>query len=250
MIAYNQKQLGVIINDMYNRLSEYGSLSLSYDKPFNNKTTKQMGFFFGALCDSIRDFYREQGDIWDVNDIKENFYSAVSHIDERFLKKCRRFNGEEYVVPKRLSEMDREEVSRFIDLSVQLVDSAKCFRGLILHPSIRYTWVRHITPDEIRNIGTLPRIDTAYLEHTRKQACLWCGIANKSEAHHLKEAGFTGTAYKADDPLVIPLCHSCHRDLHTRGVDAFLNDCQWITKYMPLIDFCRVRYSRYLAELK
>ena len=48
VVAYNQQQLDVIIRDMYNDFNEYKSLAISYDKPFKDKTIRQLGYFFGS----------------------------------------------------------------------------------------------------------------------------------------------------------------------------------------------------------
>lgn len=247
-VVYNEKQLEVIVGDMFNRFNEYKSLAISYDKPYKDKTLKQLGYFFGGLVNSIKDYYHEIGEEWEVEDIKENFYQACSKLDERLIKQVRRFNGDIYEVPKRLSEMDIEEASAFIDKSVWLIDNAKCFQGLILHPSLRYTWVRHVSKDDLLEISQakMPRLCPEYLEHTRKQACLCCGRNNVSQVHHLKLAGESGTGFKADDWLTIPLCPQCHLgELHQKGQEEFYKNLEWITKYISLVDFCRLRFLKW-----
>lgn len=247
-VVYNEKQLDVIVGDMFNRFNEYKSLAISYDKPYKDKTLKQLGYFFGGLVNSIKDYYHEIGEEWEVEDIKENFYQACSKLDERLIKQVRRFNGDIYEVPKRLSEMDIEEASAFIDKSVWLIDNAKCFQGLILHPSLRYTWVRHVSKDDLLEISQskMPRLCPEYLEHTRKQACLCCGRNNVSQVHHLKIAGESGIGFKADDWLTIPLCPQCHLgELHQKGQEEFYKNLEWITKYISLVDFCRLRFLKW-----
>lgn len=247
-VVYNEKQLDVIVGDMFNRFNEYKSLAISYDKPYKDKTLKQLGYFFGGLVGSIKDYYKEIGEEWEVEDIKENFYQACAKIDERLKKEVRRFNGDVYEVPKRLSEMDIEEASLFIDRCVWLIDNARCFQGLTLHPSLRYTWVRHVKPEDLLEISreNMPRSCPEYLEHTRKQACLCCGKNNVSQVHHLKLIGESGTAYKADDWLTIPLCPQCHLgELHQKGQEEFYKNLEWITKYISLVDFCRLRFLKW-----
>lgn len=252
VVAYNQQQLDVIIRDMYNDFNEYKSLAISYDKPFKDKTIRQLGYFFGGLVKSVYKFYKAQGIIFEEENIKENFYQACSKIDDSLMKTVTRFNGEVYQVPKRLSEMDLESMSVFIDKCLWLIDNARCFKGLILHPSLRYTWVRHIDKDELFRASqlTYPRNCPEYLAYTRQQACICCGIQNYTQVHHLKEAGQTGTAYKADDWLTIPLCDTCHlKTLHQKGQESFMKNLDWITKYVDIIDFCRLRYIRWLNKL-
>lgn len=248
----NSKQLDVVIRDMLNKFETYNGLAISYDKPYKDKSLRQLGFIFGGLIDTVREFYKEQGIIWDDNDIKENFYQACSKIEDSFLRTVKRFNGESYQVPKRLSEMNLDEASLFIDRCLYLIDNAKCFDGLILHPSLRYTWVRHISKEDLQRANNFdyPRTRPEYLAHTRTQACLCCGVMNKSEPHHLRLAGESGASYKADDWLTIPLCHDCHiADLHQHGQETFYKNFEWITKYMSLIDFCRIRYLKWLSKL-
>lgn len=246
-IVKNDREFDTIMNDIYNKYREYGELQLDYGKPYKDKTLKQLGFFFGGLVDSVIDYYESLGEKWEVNDVKENFYSATSYLDESLRKTVKRFNGSEVQVPKRLSEMNLEEASLFIDRCIYLIDHAKNFKDLILRPELRYTWVRNLTKEKLYNLRfqQFPRVDKEYLEHTRKQACLWCGKTTGCEAHHLKVAGQTGTAYKADDWLCVPLCPECHRYYHQIGKDSFENDLRWITKYISLVDFCRIRYLKW-----
>lgn len=250
--AHNSKQLDVIIRDMFNKFNEYKELAISYDKPFKDKTVRQLGYIFGGLIKSVISFYKHGGQQWSVEDVKNNFYKACAGTDERLVRKVQFFNGDIYQIPKRLSEMDLEEASIFIEKCLYVIDNAKCFKGLILHPSLRYTWIRHITTEELQraNEYKFPRVCPEYLEHTRKQACLCCGVMNKSQVHHLKLAGQSGTAYKVDDWLTIPLCDSCHiEELHQHGQQTFYKELEWITKYVGLIDFCRLRYLRWLNKL-
>ena len=251
LIIYNDRQLDVLVKDLYSKFTEYNELAVSYEKPQKETTKNQLGFIFGALVDSVVDYYKSLGEIWQIDEVKENFYQACSFLDERLKKRVTRFNGEVYDVPKRLSEMDREETSVFIEKCIYLIDHAKNFKGLYLHPSIRNTWIRHITEDDIKQLNyvNFPRSDREYLAFEHKEPCIWCGKFDNIEVHHLKELGYTGTAYKADDWLSLPLCKDCHIAYHTKGKDIFLNDMRWITKYVSLVDFCRLRYNRWRNKL-
>lgn len=260
IIANNRKQLEVAIEDICHRFDECESMAISYEKAYADKTKKQLGFFWGALISSIVEYQVEKGIVGSgyierkkaEKQAKENFYSACSYLDDAFCETLTRFNGEEYKTPLRISEMDKDTMAKFIDTCIYLIDRSKCFDDLVLHPSIRYTWVRNVTKDDIYELSKLdyPRYCPEYLEHTRKQACIWCGVANRSEVHHLKLAGLTGTAYKADDWATLSLCTKCHTGtLHQNGVKAFEQDLSWITKYMSLVDFCRMRYRKWLIKL-
>lgn len=250
-IIYNSRQLDVIIKDIYTQFNELGELAVDYGKPYKDITKNQLGFIFGALIDSVIEFYKKQGEIWQVEEVKENFYQACSYLDERLRKQVTRFNGEVYQVPKRLSEMDRETTSLFIDKCIYLIDHAKNFTGMYLHPSIRNTWIRHITTDDIEQLRfvNFPRQDKEYLSFEHKEPCMWCGKFADIEVHHLKELGYTGTAYKADDWLSLPLCKDCHIAYHTQGKAEFEKAMQWITKYINLVDFCKLRYNRWKNKL-
>ena len=247
---YNDRHLESVIKDIYNQFSTDESIQIEYRKPFKEVSLKQLGFFWGGLIDSVQRYYKSLGELWDEDDIKENFYSATAYLDERLKKTVTRFNGQRYEVPKRLSEMSIEEASIFIDKCIYLIDTASNFKDMVLSPDLRYTWVRHVTKDDLFNLKscTFPRHDAEYLEHTRHQACIWCGKTHRTEAHHLKVAGYSGTAYKADDWLCVPLCggfDGCHRKYHQNGENDFNHALRWITKYMSIIDFCKLRYNRW-----
>lgn len=247
-IAYNERQLDVILKDMYDKFNKFGSLQVEYQKPFKDMTVKQLGYIWGGLIESVIDFFDEQGNHFDEITVKENFYSGASYLDDRLKKTVRRFNGETVEIPLRMSEMSAEQASIFIDKCLYLIDNAKCFAGLVLRPELRYTWIRHISKDDLFNLknAVFPREDKLYLEHLRKQHCICCGIANQSQVHHLKVAGLSGTAYKSDDVYTLPLCQSCHISLtHGQGQNELIKALHWIVKYMPLEDFCRLNYLRW-----
>ena len=246
LIAYNEKMLDVACSEMYRLLSENGSIALDYGKPFKDKTKRQLGFFFGAIVDSVVDFFEQQGIKYSVEEVKDNFYQAIAP-----RKTITQFNGKQYEVWKHISEMSLEEMSEFIDKAIWLCDNARAFQGLILHPSIRHSWIRHITEDELKNMNTkaFPRKNPEYLEYVRKQACICCGRYG-SEAHHLKEAGQSGTAYKVDDWEVISLCPECHREYHIKGKKAFEEKMAWLIKYISLDDFTACCYNRWLMKGK
>ena len=106
--CYNEEQLDKIIKQIYDDFNKYKELNLSWEKKKKDKSIAQLGFFWGALIGSIQDYFLEKGIEYNQEDIKNNFYNAVSYMDERFKHKVRRFNGEEYEVPLRISEMDME----------------------------------------------------------------------------------------------------------------------------------------------
>ena len=237
--------------DMYRILSEKGAINLDYGDVYKDTTQKQLGFIFGALIDSVIEFYLEKGIKYTEDEVKNNFYQAVSYISEDFRKKVRRFNGDEYEVPLRLSDMDRETTSKFIDKCIWLIDNAKPFKGMVLSPDIRNTWIRHITKEDLKTINekAFPYFDNEYMSYTRKQACLVCGCHNLIEAHHLRIDGMGGTAKKPPDWMVVPLCQSCHRMYHIRGHQWFVEQVKWLIKYLSLKEFLICSYNRWRNHL-
>ena len=243
--------LEVAVQDMCRAFNEYGELALTYGKPYKDKSLNQLGYVFGGLISAIIEFYKRRGEVWEVDAVKENLYSGASYLDERLRKTITRFNGELYTVPKRLSEMDRETASLFIDRVLYLIDNARCFEGLYLHPSLRYTWVRHITAEDLQQLRFVefPQKDKDYIAFEHKEPCLWCGRNDGIQVHHLKEAGYSGEGIKAPDWLTIPLCAGCHAKYHLAGKEDFNSAMNWIIKHLSVVDFCKIRYNKWLNHL-
>jgi hypothetical protein len=241
IICHNQRMLDTACQEMYRLLKENGELALDFDKPYKDKTKLQLGFFFGAIVKSIVSFYKDKGIEYSQDEVKTNFYQAISP-----RKTVTQFNGKQYETWKHISEMSLEEMSEFIDKALWLCDNAHAFQGLVLHPSIRYTWIRHLTDQEIIELNKAPheRHSPEYLEYQRKQCCLVCGRYG-CEAHHIKEPNKSGVAYKADDVYAIPLCPECHRMYHTIGKEWFNEQIDWILKYISIDDFCLCCYNRW-----
>jgi len=246
-VIYNTEMLDKACQDMYKLLAEKKSINLEYGEVYKDKSLAQNGFFFGALVDSVISFYLEMGIKYTVDEVKNNFYQAVSYLDDDFKKKVRRFNGDEYEVPKRISDMNREEMSKFIDKCIWLIDNAKAFQGMKLSPDIRNTWIRHITQDDLRMINekSFPYSDGEYMSYLHKQTCLVCGCHNDIEAHHLRIDGMGGTAKKPPDWMVVPLCQEHHRAYHLRGHDWFLEQIGCLTKYLTLKEYLICSYYRW-----
>lgn len=251
VICYNEEQLDKIIKQIYDDFNKYKELNLSWEKKKKDKSIAQLGFFWGALIGSIQDYFLEKGIEYNQEDIKNNFYNAVSYMDERFKRKVRRFNGEEYEVPLRISEMDMETMGRFIDRCIWLIDNSKSFQGLKLSPDIRNTWIRHITKDDIRMINTksFPYNDNEYMEYLRNQSCLICGCHNNIEAHHLRKENTGGMAKKPPSYMCLSLCRDCHRKYHLKGYKWFLEQIKWLTKYLDISDFVIMQYLRWKNHL-
>jgi len=244
---YNIEMLERACNDIYRLLAEKGQINLEWGEVYKDKSCRQLGFFFSALVDSVIVYYAEMGIKYTQDEVKNNFYQAVSYLDDDFKKKVRRFNGEEYEVPLRISDMDRGLMSRFIDKCIWLIDNSVAFRGMKLAPDIRNTWIRHITIDDLRTINekSFAYLDNEYIGYTHKQTCLVCGCHNDIEAHHLRIEGMGGTAKKPPDWMVVPLCQEHHREYHLRGHEWFLEQIHWLTKYLTLKEYLICNYYRW-----
>jgi hypothetical protein len=57
----------------------------------------------------------------------------------------------------------------------------------------------------------------AYLGSVRGKPCLICHMTG--EAHHVNFAEPRGINLKVGDNWVVPLCHSCHMELHHYGAE-------------------------------
>lgn len=250
LVIYNKEMLNKVINQIYLDLDRDKELNVTWEKRYKDKTLRQLGFFWKAIVGSIQDWFLLKGIEYSAEDIKNNFYSAISYMDDRFKRKIRRFNGEEYEVPKRISEMSIEEMSRFIDRALWLCDNAPMFSGLVLHPSIRYCYLNHIEKEDLRNLNRkVPLRDNEYLNYIRKQPCLVCGMYNNTEAHHLRINNKGGTAIKPPDAYCVPLCNQHHLEYHRNGHKWFEGQVKWVLKRVDLEDFCLLNYNRWKNHL-
>lgn len=242
ILAKNERMLEVAISEMYRLLNEYGELAIDFEKPFRPKSKRQNNFFWGAIVSSVLDYYERKGITYSPDEIKCNFYQAIAP-----KKTITQFNGKQYETWKSISEMSLEEMSEFIDKAIWLCDNAKAFSGLVLHPSIRYTYIRHLDFEEKRNADSYipPMRDNEYLSFIRKQACIWCGKNNCSHAHHMRIGGKGGVSIKPSDAYCVPLCPVCHNRIHLKGVDEFLKDAKWITKYVSFEIFLKMNYMKW-----
>lgn len=67
----------------------------------------------------------------------------------------------------------------------------------------------------------------SYLKSVRQHPCLLCKRPS-DDAHHLRhaEGGLSGFARKVGDQWAVPLCRTCHNELHTFGDEEFF----WIRR--------------------
>lgn len=68
--------------------------------------------------------------------------------------------------------------------------------------------------------------DERYLKTVRGQQCLICG--NTGSAHHVSMGQRRGVGLKVGDNWTVPLCHTCHMELHHYGDERTWWDLQGI----------------------
>jgi len=57
-----------------------------------------------------------------------------------------------------------------------------------------------------------------YLAYVRTLPCCVCNKPGPSEPHHIKGVGgFSGAGLKAPDYASMPMCATCHREMHDHG---------------------------------
>jgi hypothetical protein len=64
----------------------------------------------------------------------------------------------------------------------------------------------------------------AHLDYVRSLPCCICYRPAPSVAHHVRIGGQGGTSKKPGDDCTVPLCDSCHKELHQRGEHEFITD--------------------------
>lgn len=90
-------------------------------------------------------------------------------------------------------------------------------------------------PDRIRS--------KQYLKSIREKPCVVCG--GISEAHHVTYAQPKAMARKVGDQYTIPLCHSCHMDLHDSPMPE---RTWWALNGIDPIKWAEVNYSNWEKE--
>ncbi len=243
LVAYNEKQLEIAIEDIKRSFEEHKRLNISYEKASKEKTYKQMGFIFAALIGQITDYFRSCGFNIDEEDVKYKLYEDVSEIVPEMVVDKQLFGGKPRI--KHLPEMDRELCSKFINGIFYVLDSKPMYDGLKMHPSTFYNWVFHLDSEDVRIAQTanMPERDADYLNYVRTLPCICCGIQHRSEAHHIRDTRTAGIAIKSPDWYTVPLCHNCHMGVaHGTGFKAMMG---WIPQNLGLYNFTRLCYLRW-----
>ena len=242
IIIHNQEQLRTCLE--YIKQNFAIGMFIDFDYFVKSKTQKQLGYVFDCIFGSIT----KQKDV-DLTTVKESLYNAVSAFDHKFMLEYTDLFGKMARRAIRISdkEMTVDMMSLWISHCLYIVDNYEQFADVRFHPSVRYSWIYKITKEDLRNINrNVPDRDPEYLSRVRKESCACCGIANKSEAHHMRINSLGGVGIKPSDAYTLPLCEDCHREIaHMQGNAELLKRFEWITKHMSIDEFMLIKYNRY-----
>ena len=244
LTVYNEQTLETVIRDMRQEFARVKRLNVVYEKAHKPKTGAQLGFLFSALIDQITTYFRNCGFNVDEDDVKYKLYRDVSKVVPEMVTESSILGIERI---RHVSEMDRELMSRFIDGIFTVLDQDPIYSGLKMTADVYYNWAFHLSREQIEMVmrQNYPERDPDYLNYVRDLPCMICGVQHRSQAHHLKDMGLCGISQKSPDWAAIPLCMECHLGIaHGTGFERALS---WVP--IPLVEFTKVCYSRYLAKL-
>lgn len=244
-IITNEKKLENVFQEIKQALNTNSTkmINLSYDFFTRPKTKSQLGFFFGGLVKAInRHFFEIYGKKYDTEVIKEMLYNECGIKEELICP-----NGKIIQEHKRISRMSIQEMSEFIEKTIDFCDEY----GIILQPELRYLWIYNLNPKTIEETKDLKfsERDSEYLNYVRKETCLICG-KNNVEAHHVKLLEIGGLGNKTPDYMAIPLCDNCHRNMYGGHIntETIINACPFIFEHIDIKTFCKLRYKRWLSH--
>jgi hypothetical protein len=92
-----------------------GKLQISVTRPRKNKTTGQLGYFFGEVCAKALKGYQDLGYI--IND-KEDAYAMLAKHTNWTRKICDIDGVVQYEAPKSLRDASMEDAALFIDRAI------------------------------------------------------------------------------------------------------------------------------------
>lgn len=231
-----------VFHDAHNMLNEHGSVNITYEKTSKMKTKKQLGFFFGGLAGVIKRWKREYvGEEMTTDEIKTSLYRECAPKTDRI-----DLRGNPYVHTLTIKQMDRKQLSEFIQDVIEHIDND--LEGCILTPDLRYSWTQSVTKADIDEARYESRRwkkeDPAYRSYQGKQACINCGKFG-CHAHHVRDAKDSGTGIKPPDCYTIATCPGCHKFLHDHGDESFYNSLSTLLNGLHIKDFCLINYSKY-----
>ena len=244
-IITNESKLNNVFEEIKRELKDNKDkmLNLSYDFSSRPKTLKQLKFYFGGLISAIkRHFIELYGKEYETDVIKEMLYNEVGITEELICP-----NGKVLQENKRISRMSVQEMSEFIEKTIDFCDEY----GIILQPELRYLWIYNLSPQIIEEakLQKFPEKDNEYLNYVRKETCLICGKIH-AEAHHVKLNDLAGLGQKTPDYMAIPLCDNCHRNMSGGHIDTetIIKACPFIFQHIDIKAFCKLRYKRWLSH--
>lgn len=243
---YNEQMLDAVIEDMRNLLKDGKHINLNYEIKKKEKTKAQIGFWFGALCSSIYDYFLDLGVNETETNIRYGLYEQVGKYVPEIMIEMVLFGGKQRAM--HIDEIqDRMLMAKFIDGVFEVIENEPLYAGLQLHPSVCYNWAFHVKTEDIKfaNEQDLPERDERYLEYIRTRPCIVCGRMNRSEAHHVKIKELVALGKKTPDWTAVPLCHKCHMGVaHGTG---FREAMAWLP--IKMLDFCRLNYVRWIQHM-
>lgn len=244
-IITNESKLNNVFEEIKNELEKNNSvgINLTYEKNSKHKTYKQLKFYFGGLISAIkRHFIELYGKEYETDIIKEMLYNEVGITEELICP-----NGKVLQENKRISRMTVQEMSEFIEKTIDFCDEY----GIVLQPELRYLWIYNLSPQIIEEarLQKFPEKDNEYLNFVRKETCLICGTSI-CEAHHVKLNDLAGLGQKTPDYMAVPLCDNCHRNMSGGHIDTetIIKACPFIFQHIDIKAFCKLRYKRWLSH--
>lgn len=238
-IVFNRQQFTSLVDECLRTLKPNATYNFSFEESKSPKTIKQLGFLFGAIVSALQNYYYDtEGEIFEKDVIKELLYNEIGIDSELYLP-----SGKKVIYKKSLSKMTKEEASEFIN---RCIDWIEINTDCILSPAIKYLWTSSISDQEIERLLSykFPEKDDIYLIKLRKGICLNCGKP-ATEVHHLRKGAYS-IGKKNPDYLGIGICYECHRKLHDKGEQAFIDNIEKnIINGMPIELFCKLLYQKF-----
>lgn len=226
-------------------LAKGKQINLLYEKAAKPVTRRQIGFFFAALVNQIYLFFRNSG--WTITEkqVRYGLYKQVAQVVPNMVYDLSMFRQEPQV--KHISDMETaEEMSEFINGVFTVIDTNPMYAGLMLTPDVRYSWLNHVTHDEVEfaKCVELPERDPNYLAYVHNLPCIVCGIQHRSHAHHAKLPSYVMVGKKTPDWSAVPLCAEHHLGgAHAQGHDWLIKSMPWMNIDMEV--FCKMCYMRW-----
>lgn len=233
----NEKYLRNILNDLIKNY-EYGTtVNITYDVVKQTKTLKQLGFIFGGLIKALNRFFNNLGYNYPPYALKEWLYQECGIYETETLP-----NGSTFQSNKTLSEMTKQEASKFIEDVICFIDSSEIFDGFVLPPELRYCWTHNIDNERLQKIKefNFANFDGDYLRRQSNLTCIKCG-ARGGMVYHLNRP-------IKKDYLTLPLCAHCFDYAMTQGESFLIKDIRSVLNGLSIDEFCLFAYYLYKKQ--